>query len=209
MLLPSLLREGQLLSAFVLVNRCSGQFSFGLSFVKGFFIYALQESPKKTNNHCGGRNSMDTKKQILDRSALKFNQISIITLVLIGFILDQPVLPAIVAVVLVAGSVYPGFALFKSTYKHVLRPLKIMNPDPIDDMPAPHEFAQLFGGIVLGIGVLFLFSGVTVVGWALSWVVVLLASANLFLGFCAGCFVYYQLGKIGVSGFRPKEGTSS
>jgi hypothetical protein len=29
-----------------------------------------------------------------------------------------------------------------------------------------------------------------------------LAAANLFFGFCAGCFVYYQLGKLGVPGFQ-------
>ena len=156
-----------------------------------------------------GEKSMDTKRQILDRSALRFNQISIITLVLIGFIFDQPVLPAFVAAVLVAGSIDPRLALFKATYKHVLRPLKLMNPDTIDDVPAPHEFAQLLGGIVLGVGVIFIFSGTRILGWALSWVVVLLAATNLFLGFCAGCFVYYQLGRIGIRGFRPKEEASA
>jgi hypothetical protein len=152
---------------------------------------------------------MDTTRQSLDKSALRFNQISIITLVLIGFILDQPALPAIVALVLIAGSFYPRFALFKAIYRNVLRPLKIMNPDLVDDIPAPHEFAQLLGGVFLGVGVCFLFSGTAVVGWGLAWIVVLLAAINLFLGFCTGCFVYYQLGKIGVPGFRPKEGTSA
>jgi hypothetical protein len=150
---------------------------------------------------------MDEKRQILDRSALRFNQIAIIALVLIGFIIDQPVLPAFVAVVLVAGSLHPGFALFKVIYKHVLRPLKLMNPQPVDDMPSPHEFAQLLGGIVLGVASILLFSGVPVAGWSLSWVVLLLAATNLFFGFCAGCFLYFQLGRIGFPGFRPEEGT--
>ena len=76
---------------------------------------------------------MDTKGQILDRSALRFNQIAIIALVLIGFIIDQPVLPAFVAVVLVAGSLHPGFALFKVMYQHVLRPLKLRNREHHND----------------------------------------------------------------------------
>ena len=152
---------------------------------------------------------MDTRKQSLDRSALRFNQISIITLVLIGFILDQPALPAVVAVVLLAGTFSPRFALFKLTYRNALKPLRIMNPDSVEDIPAPHEFAQLLGGIVLGIGVYFLVTGSSILGWGLAWVVVLLAATNLFLGFCAGCFVYYQLGKFGVPGFRPREGTSA
>lgn len=32
-----------------------------------------------------------------------------------------------------------------------------------------------------------------VVGWVLAWIVMVLAAINLFLGFCAGCFMYYQL----------------
>jgi hypothetical protein len=39
----------------------------------------------------------------------------------------------------------------------------------------------------------------------LAWLVVTLAALNLFLGFCAGCFVYYQLNRLQVPGFdhRP------
>jgi hypothetical protein len=36
----------------------------------------------------------------------------------------------------------------------------------------------------------------------MAWVVVVLAALNLFLGFCAGCFVYYQLNRLGVPGFQ-------
>jgi hypothetical protein len=35
-------------------------------------------------------------------------------------------------------------------------------------------------------------------GWALDLVVFVLSSINLTVGFCAGCFVYYQLGRLGV-----------
>lgn len=148
---------------------------------------------------------MNSEKQMIDHSALKFNQIAIIVLVLLGFVTDHPAFPAIVAAVLVAGSLNQHLALFKLTYKHVIKPLKLLKQNPIEDSPAPHEFAQLLGGIVLGAGVLFLYLGSVVVGWTLSWVVILLAAMNLFFGFCAGCFVYYQLGKLGVPGFQPRS----
>jgi hypothetical protein len=45
--------------------------------------------------------------------------------------------------------------------------------------------------------------GAPVLGWALTGVVVALAAVNLFLGFCAGCFMYYQLGRIGVRPSLP------
>ena len=146
--------------------------------------------------------NLDTTRQMIDHSALKFNQGSIITLTLLGFILNQPLLPCFVAVVLLAGSINPGFALFKFTYSHVIKPLKLLKPDPVEDIPAPHEFAQLLGGIMLGFGSLLLYTGSILSGWIFAWIVIVLAAANLFFGFCAGCFVYYQLRKLGVPGFR-------
>jgi hypothetical protein len=40
------------------------------------------------------------------------------------------------------------------------------------------------------------------VGWVLVWVLILLAGLNLFVGFCLGCFVYYQFSRLGVPGFE-------
>jgi hypothetical protein len=139
--------------------------------------------------------------QLLDHSALKFNQISIVSLTVLGFIFNQPLLPAFVAVVLIAGSLNPQLALFKLIYRNVLKPLKLLKPNIIDDSPAPHEFAQLLGGIVLSSGSIFLFFGPIIIGWILAWIVISLALANLLFGFCAGCFVYFQLSKRGVPGF--------
>ncbi|MEI7672083.1 MAG: DUF4395 domain-containing protein [Deltaproteobacteria bacterium] len=148
---------------------------------------------------------MEETRSIVDYSALRFNQAAIIALVVAGFILDVPLLPTIVASVLLAGSITPNLALFKLTYKYVALPLKLVRPDPVEDSPAPHAFAQLLGGIVLASAVIFLRLGLPLAGWTLAWVVVLLAAANLFFGFCAGCFVYFQLGKIGVPGFQPRR----
>lgn len=148
---------------------------------------------------------MDTQRQVLDHSALKFNQISIITLTLLGFILNQPFFPSFVATVLLVGSFNSKFALFKLIYKHAVKPLNVMKPNLLEDIPAPHEFAQLLGGIMLGIGSLLLYTGSILLGWLFAWIVIVLAAANVFFGFCAGCFVYYQLRKLGVPGFRTQS----
>jgi hypothetical protein len=111
-------------------------------------------------------------------------------------------LPAFVAAVLITGSINKKLALFKLTYAYIVKPLGLLKPDIVEDSPTPHEFAQLLGGIVLGAGTLFLYNGLILAGWIFAWIVILLAAANLFLGFCAGCFVYYQLRKLGVPGFR-------
>ena len=148
------------------------------------------------------RCALDTTRQTLDHSVLKFNQISIITFTLLGFILNQPFFPLFVAAVLIAGSFNSNFALFKLTYKYIIKPLNLLKPNPVEDIPAPHEFAQLLGGIMLGIGSLLLYTDSPLLGWTFAWIVIVLAAANLFLGFCAGCFMYYQLRKFGVPGFR-------
>jgi hypothetical protein len=91
--------------------------------------------------------------------------------------------------------------LFKRIYQHGLRPAGIVKPDVVADNPEPHRFAQGLGGVVVAGSVAALLGGQAVLGWILAWVVVALAALNLFLGFCAGCFVYYQLNRLGVPGF--------
>jgi hypothetical protein len=139
----------------------------------------------------------------VDRSALKVNQAAIITLVLIGFIVNQPAIPAFVAAVMLIGTFVKSLALFKQIYRILLRPIGIIKTDIVAEDPAPHEFAQGFGGVVLGIGVVLLFAGESLLGWTLAWIVIFLAAANLFFGFCAGCFVYFQMAKLGIPGFHP------
>ena len=52
------------------------------------------------------------------------------------------------------------------------------------------------GAVVLLIATISLFAGAQVLGWGLSFVVIALAAVNLFFGFCAGCFVYFQLQRL-------------
>jgi uncharacterized membrane protein YccC len=92
--------------------------------------------------------------------------------------------------------------LFKAVYLYVLKPLKLVAPDVISDNPEPHRFAQGFGGVVVAMGAAALLTTLSTLGWALVWLVIMLAALNLFLGFCAGCFLYYQLHRLGVPGFK-------
>lgn len=137
----------------------------------------------------------------VDQSALKVNQIFIISLLIIAFILDAVWLVAFVGVVMLLGTAVPKLALFKRIYLHLLKPAGIVKPDIITDNPEPHRFAQGFGGVVVTIAVIALLAGFPVIGWGLAALVIILAALNLFLGFCAGCFVYYQLNRFGIPGF--------
>lgn len=141
--------------------------------------------------------------QKVDHSALKANQITIITLSLLAFILNIPALVVFVAMVMGIGSLLkkPGFVLL---YYHFYKPLGILKPDVLDDHPEPHRFAQTLGFVVLAGGSIALFLGAGVLGWGLVWLVIALAFLNAFGEFCVGCAVYYWLARFQIPGFTKR-----
>jgi hypothetical protein len=135
----------------------------------------------------------------VDTTAIKFNQASIITFTLLAYVLDLPWLVLFVGAVLAVGTIWPGAALFQQAYRQVLKPLGLVKPHVIDDDPAPHRFAQGVGATFLGLSSLALLAlNAISLGWGLAGLVVVLAAINLFFNFCAGCFVYYQLRRLGL-----------
>ena len=146
--------------------------------------------------------------QKVDHSALKANQLFIISLNVLAFIFNLPVLAAFVALVMGIGSLLkiPGFGFI---YKYILRPRGWMKPDVLDDNPEPHRFAQVLGFLFMTAGSIALFSGAGLLGWSLVWLVAALAALNAFGGFCVGCAVYYWLSRLNLPGFtkQPPAGT--
>lgn len=146
--------------------------------------------------------------QKVDHSALKTNQIIIISLNLLAFILNLPILAAVVAAVMGLGSALkiPGFGF---VYRYALKPGGWMKPDILDDNPEPHRFAQFLGFLFMTAGSIALYLGAGILGWSLVWLVAALAALNAFGGFCVGCAVYYWLSRFNLPGFskRPPTGT--
>jgi hypothetical protein len=144
----------------------------------------------------------------VDHSSIKTNQAAIILLLLVAFIINQPWLVVIVSLVMLLGTALerPGFGFL---YFGLLKPQGLVKPDVLTDNPEPHRFAQGFGGFVLAVAALALFTGAIVLGWALAWLVIALAALNLFVGFCAGCAMYYWLHRLNMPGFvkAPPAGT--
>ena len=145
---------------------------------------------------------MSAASGVVDHSALKVNQTGIIATVLIAFIgsaFFRPLLILIplLAAVLLVGTVAPRFALFKQVYFKVLKPRGIVRPQPVQDRPEPHNFAQGMGGVVLAIASALLVP-LPVAGLALSLLVAVLAFVNVAFGFCLGCQIYYGLGRAGL-----------
>ena len=139
----------------------------------------------------------------VDHTALKVNQAAIISLLLLAFLLDLTWIVLFVAAVMLIGTIWPQAGLFKLMYAKLLKPAGLLKPDVQDDEPQPHLFAQGVGAIVLGVAVAAFALGWAMAGWALTLLVVVLAGVNLFLGFCLGCFLYYQMAR---RGWRPRLG---
>jgi len=139
---------------------------------------------------------------MVDRSAIKTNQASIVVLVALGFVLNLPWLVAVVAFALALGLVAPEAGPFRLLYTRVLRPAGLLRPEVIREDPAPHRFAQGVGVTFLTLSIVLLVLGASTVGWAVAWLVVVLAGVNLVFGFCAGCFIHYQLSRRGLLGAR-------
>jgi hypothetical protein len=136
--------------------------------------------------------------QKVDHTALKFNQASIITLLVLAFLFNQTWLVAFVALVMLVGTWWPGAGLFKLFYGRVLKTAGLLKPNLVADEAQPHLFAQGVGGIFLIASLVAFMAGSALIGWILTGIVILLAAVNLFLGFCLGCFIYFQLARRGI-----------
>src|SRR5262249_32815180 len=130
---------------------------------------------------------------------LKFSQAWVVVVSALAFILNLPILTLIGAVALALSALYPAVGPFRLLYRFVALPLHLLRPRVVEDDPAPHRFAQGVGATFLlaASAALFLTSATTL-GWALDLIVFVLSGLNFSLGFCAGCFVYFQLGRLGL-----------
>lgn len=137
----------------------------------------------------------------VDQSGIKTGMATIIILLILGFVLDSWVLVAFAALSQLLGALAVPFAPYRLFYLNVVRPSGLVKPQVIQDNPEPHRFAMLVGGLFDGAAVLALLAAVPVLAWILVGIVVVLANLNFWLDFCMGCWMYYQLNRLGVPGF--------
>jgi hypothetical protein len=137
----------------------------------------------------------------LDANLLKFSQAWVVALSALAFALQLRWLVGVAAVLLAISAIAPNVGPFRLLYRLVVVPAKLIRPRIVEDDPAPHRFAQAVGATFLIASTICLFAlpEIPAVGWGLDLIVFVLATLNLTVGFCAGCFVYYQLGRIGLA----------
>jgi len=142
----------------------------------------------------------ENKEQIVDQNELRTHQVLVMAVLMTGFIIDRWELVAFQAGIFLLTWLTPAISPYVLVYKGVLKPLGILKPDLRVDVPQAHRFAMSIGFIVTGGASFLLYSGNTLLGWGLIWLVLILG-AIAFAGWCAGCFSYYMLNRIGLGGF--------
>ena len=136
----------------------------------------------------------------VDTHLAKFSQASTVVLAGLAFVFNQPIIVLIAAIVMTLAALFPTtVSPYRLLHRGIVLPLGLWKPRVVEDDPAPHRFAQGVGAVFLIVATLVLFlTKATVVGWTLDLIVFVLAAINLTVGFCAGCFVYYHLGRWGM-----------
>ncbi len=137
----------------------------------------------------------------VDHSGLKTGQALTILLLLAGYVLNSPLLVAIVALAQLLGALDAPFAPYRLIYQRIVKPSGLVKPHVIVDNPEPHRFAMLIGAIFNGAAALLLLANAAALAWVLVWIVIALANLNFWVNFCAGCWMYYQLNRLGIPGF--------
>jgi hypothetical protein len=145
----------------------------------------------------------------IDKSGIKFNQMLVVLLVSVSFIMNLPFLIALTSVVMTIGSIFPEASLFRLIYLNIVKRSGIMKPEIVNESNAPHLFSHGFGGIVLLVSFLLLqfFPNNTgiITGWSIAIIVAMLAFINIIWNFCAGCWLYFQLQKLGLIDSKRKS----
>src|ERR1700680_3351932 len=137
----------------------------------------------------------------VDTHLAKFSQASTVVLSGLAFLLNQPIIVLIAAVVMTLAALFSTTVNpYRLLYRGIVLPLHLWKPRIVEDDSAPHRFAQGVGAVFLIAATLVLFlTKAYALGWTLDLIVFVLAGINLTVGFCAGCFIYYHLGRLGIT----------
>jgi len=138
--------------------------------------------------------------RIVDQAEMQVQRFFTIAVLLTAFVLDRWELVAVQSVIFGLTFLNPGFSPYIALYRHILQPAGLIRPDRRLDNPEPHRFASLIGLLVSLSAAVLLASGYASMGWGLVWLIVVLAGIA-FAGWCAGCFTYYMVNRLGVKGF--------
>lgn len=136
----------------------------------------------------------------VDHAEIKLGQILTMALSALAFVLSDPRwLIALGGIFLITALIRP-LSPFVLLYRLVIRPLNVMHSDYRLDNIQPHSFGQLIGALTAAIAFVLIHQGFIIAGWTVVWILFGLTLVS-YLGWCIGCFMYYQLNRLGLKGF--------
>ncbi|WP_425147728.1 DUF4395 domain-containing protein [Deinococcus sp.] len=126
-----------------------------------------------------------------DLSALKFNQLTVVSVTALALLLPAPWLAGLLGAAMLIGALWPAFSPMRAAYRSVGLRLGL-KPEVVDESPEAHHFAQGVGGVFLLASALTGLAGLGALSTVLGIVVILLALLNLSARICVGCLMYFQ-----------------
>ena len=136
----------------------------------------------------------------VDHAEIKMGQILTVVISSVALILQEPILLISLGVIFLLSGTVRALSPFSMLYRWVVNPIGIMKSDYRLDNIQPHKFGQLVGAltILMALGVMQL--GYPMLGWGVTVLLILLTMVS-YAGWCIGCYMYYQLNRIGLGGF--------
>lgn len=146
--------------------------------------------------------------QAIDHAEIKTGQLLTMALAVGAYMLDNQYLILALAALFLVTALYRSASPFVLFYRLLVRPLHLMRSDYRLDNIQPHSFGQFIGALTALAAFILLFRGWSITGWGVVWVLILLTFIS-FRGWCIGCFLYYQLNRVGLGGFFRHKPTDN
>lgn len=112
---------------------------------------------------------------------------------------NQALLMVLAGIFLLSGTIRT-ISPFSLLYRWVINPMGIIKSDYRLDNIQPHKFGQLVGVMTIVLALALMQLGYGYAGWFVVAILTALTSIS-YAGWCIGCFMYYQLNRLGLGGF--------
>lgn len=150
----------------------------------------------------------NTMAMQVDHAEIKLGQIFTMLISVVAFVFSEPAYLIVLGGIFLVTGLYRPFSPFVLAYRYVAQPLGLMRSDYRLDNIQPHAFGQIIGVVTVALAVTLLQMGYDAAGWTIVWILFGLTLVS-YLGWCIGCFLYYQLYRLGLQGFFRHAPTDS
>lgn len=136
----------------------------------------------------------------VDHAEIKTGQLMTMAIAVVAFVTKEPAWLFALALFFLVTALYRPASPFVLGYRLFVKPLGLMKSDYRLDNIQPHAFGQLLGALTVAICLGLLYLGYATAAWTVLWILIGLTLVS-WLGWCIGCFLYYQLNRFGLRGF--------